>query len=108
MSTNHEVLSEIGERLKAFLVANGGMSNDYETFISGEVKVDSGGYLDWFTPKAWDMTHRDIRSKGRLIYSAIKGILDNNGLKSCKIERGKYREWEIVVSVQYSLKFSIL
>lgn len=85
-------LKEISDMLGEFLKSHGGLNNGYETYISGEVRLNCISSLDWNTPNCSDYTLKEIKRIGSLIYDKILKYLKSNNIEETLIIEKKHIE----------------
>ncbi len=76
MSSKYKtLLAELNEVAGSFLKANGGMNNGYETYIKGKVSTNGAWRPTWLTPGCDELTNKEIRRRGELLWRALCEVL---------------------------------
>lgn len=74
-------LQEIFTIVKRFLLANGGMSNGYQTYAEGDVRIDTSSHLKISIPHSDDMTKRQLTDLGRKLYLEVQKYMENVSIR---------------------------
>lgn len=77
--------AEMKEAVNAFLMANGGMSNGYRTYINDTIYSDTLTSIHWETPDIDDITKRERDKRGSILNEKLRQILIKYSLEHCKI-----------------------
>lgn len=75
------VLQTIATHLAESLKKHGGVSNGYETYASGSVKINEFGLFKMFTPDCNDMTIKQVRLLSGNTESELIKILKDHSFK---------------------------
>lgn len=86
MSNVRRGLGAIELAIVKFLVEHGGDPSGIETYVRGKIPDHHTKRLDWSTPKAQLLSLRDVREKGRELYSILEKIARSHYINKVNIE----------------------
>lgn len=71
---------KIANIIAHFLRENGGLGNGFNTYCKGTVSKDIHWHLEWCTPGSENLTVKEVKRIGTVLYNEIRNYLVTNEL----------------------------